>query len=142
MNDAAQNSIQWDLVTGIEQMISAGRKFTPVTGEGLLRPENALANFGIAVGKAPAGSTKSDVSIWTEGMADAQFRIQIRWGNRQPQRQICAEKVGLVSVIISIAGLGRVALHRDVKSHLDQIAPDWIDLRKGGKRAADARHDQ
>ena len=64
----------------------------------------------------------------------AEFGIQIHRRERQPQRQVRAQKIRLVVVIKGVAGKRRVAFHRLVVAELDQVALDGINLRAGKKR--------
>ena len=65
---------------------------------------------------------------------EAEFGIQIHRRERQPQRQVRAQKIRLVVVIKGVAGKRRVALHRLVVAELDQVALDGINLRRCGQR--------
>ena len=73
---------------------------------------------------------------------EAEFGIQIHRRERQPQRQVRAQKIRLVVVIKSVTGKRRMAFHRLVVTELNQVALDGINLRAGEKRGGQRQPDQ
>src|SRR5260370_39060160 len=102
MGGAPQHAAQGDLGTGVEEMINAQAQFGSVAEERFLLVKFALADFRVIVGEAAAGQPEAEVRVWAERAADPQRRLQAGGRDRQPQRQICAQELRLVAVIIGI----------------------------------------
>ncbi len=99
-----------------------------MAGEGFFVIVLALADFVVAVGKAPATDTEAEIRVRREHTVNAEFPIQIDRRDGQAQGKIRGSKAGPVQVVISISTQGRMALDRLLVARLDQVPPYWIDL--------------
>jgi hypothetical protein len=141
MDRAAQKKIQRNQSARIEQMINARGNFPAVAVEGFARKKRAGANFIVAVAKTAAGDADAQVRVRTECADEAEFGVHINRRDRQPQRQVCAQKIRLVVIIKSIGRQRLVALEGLVVTELDEIALDRINLR-GRKNRGEQRQPQ
>ena len=104
-----------------------------------MRKKLSLAHFGITVGVPSSRQANAQIRIRAQALADAQFGVEIGWRHCQPQRQISAQKPGIIQVIKSVAWEWGMPLQGDVVAHLNQFAFDRIDLAKGDDRAEPAQ---
>ena len=93
-------------------MINAGRNFRAVAVKGFAGIIRAAADFVVAVGKPAAGQPEGKIRVRPKAVDEAEFGIQIHRRDRQPQREIGAQKIRLVVVIKGVAGKRRVAFER------------------------------
>src|SRR6266566_8221755 len=71
--DAADDSIERNLLTGIEQVINAQGQTPAVAREGFVGQVGALAHFRVIISETAAGHADSQVGLLADGVADAQF---------------------------------------------------------------------
>ena len=88
MRDATQHGIQGNALVGVEPMVNAYSCIAAMTREGFFFQEFATAHFGLTVRKTATRQTQRQVSMRTQRVTDAQLRVQIHRGNRQPQRKV------------------------------------------------------
>ena len=134
MRRASHHEIQRDELAGIEQVIHARGKFRAVAVVGFFLDPFAAANFIVAVGKTAAGHADGKIGIRAEAVDETEFRIEIDRRDGQPQREVRAEKIRLVVVVISVAGHRRAAFRRLVVADLDEVALERVNLRRRGER--------
>ena len=71
--------------------------------EGFVLAKIALADFGVAVGKAAAGQAEAHIGMWAERAADAEFRIHVDRGEGQAQglaaRQVAEAEAAKAQIV-------------------------------------------
>ena len=134
MRRAAEDQIQRNQVAGIEQMINAGRNFAAVAVERLVGIIFAAVDFVVTVRKTAAGQADGEVRVRPQPVDKAEFGIEIHRRDRQPQRQVRAQKIRLVVIVKRVAGERRVALECLVVAELDQVALYGVNLRRRENR--------
>src|SRR5579859_7164486 len=103
--------------------------------ERFLRDKFSMANLVVAIGVAAAGHADAEVRQLIKNLVNPQLRIQIRGRYCQAQRQIRAQKIGLVAVIKGVSGKRSVSFESSVVADLNQFAFNGVDLSMGGQRA-------
>ena len=80
-------------------MINARGNFPTAAFEGLAGIECAAMNFIVAVGKSAARQADGKIRLRPQPVHEAEFGIKIHRRERQPQRQVRAQKIRLVVII-------------------------------------------
>ena len=110
-------------------MIRASRTTVPLDGPaGSAERAVAGAAGASAGGSTATGQTDGQVRVRTERLANAEFRIDIDRGDRQPQRQVGLDKARLIEIVEHVTGERPAALQRLIVTELKEPAFLRIDL--------------
>src|SRR5579862_6648331 len=88
----------------------------------------AAADFIIVVAKPTASQAEGEIGFGPEAMDETEFGIQIHGRDRQPQREIGAQKIRLVMIIKGVTGERRVAFEGLIVTELNQVTLDRVNL--------------
>src|SRR5919108_2328775 len=88
----------------------------------------AAPDLVITIGEPPTAKPHSDIGLGPEGMAEAELAAEKGGGDRQSQRQIGADELGLVEEVKEIPGHRPMPLGRLVVAELQQLPLVGVDL--------------
>src|SRR5437588_459433 len=135
MANDSEDTVERDLLIGIEQMVNAQRGLAAMAHERFVGLIPAPANLLITIREAAARHAHSYISMGAECAAHTQLRIQISRSDGQAQREVGREKVWLVMIKVGVERERRVPLERGIITELKQVALNGINLGKSARTA-------